>query len=30
MRMTFTTVADDNGDAVAVDSGDQLVICLYI
>ena len=28
--MTFITVADDNDGAVAVDNGDQLVICLFI
>ena len=30
IRMTFITVADDIDSAVAVDSGDQLVICLFI
>ena len=30
IRMTFITVADDNGGAVAIDNGDQLVICLFI
>ena len=30
IRMTFITVADDNDGVVAVDSGDQLVICLFI
>ena len=30
MRTTFITVADDNDGAVAVDNGDQLVICLII
>ena len=30
IRMTFITVADDNDGALAVDNGDQLVICLYI
>ena len=29
IRMTFITVADDNDGAVAVDNGDQLVICLF-
>ena len=29
IRRTFS-VADDNDDAVAVDNGDQLVICLFI
>ena len=29
-RMTFITVADDNDVGVAVDNGDQLVICLFI
>ena len=28
IRMTFITVADDND--VAVDNGDQFVICLFI
>ena len=28
--MTFITVADDNDGAVAVDNGDQLVICIYL
>ena len=28
--MTFITVADDNDGVVAVDNGDQLVICLFI
>ena len=30
IRMTFFTVADENDGAVAVDNGDQLVICLFI
>ena len=30
IRMTFVTVADGNDGAVAVDNGDQLVICLFI
>ena len=30
IRMTFITVADANDGAVAVDNGDQLVICLLI
>ena len=30
IRMIFITVADDNGGAVAVDNGDQLVIYLFI
>ena len=30
IRMTFSTVADDNDGAVAIDNGDQLVICLFI
>ena len=30
IRMTLITVADDNDGAVAVDNGDQLVICLFI
>ena len=30
IRMTFITVADDNDGVVAVDNGDQLVICLFI
>ena len=30
IRMTFVTIADDNDGAVAVDNGDQLVICLFI
>ena len=30
IRMTFITVADDNDGAVAVDNGDELVICLFI
>ena len=29
IRMTFITVANDNDGAVAVDNGDQLVICLF-
>ena len=28
--MIFITVADDNDGAVAVDNGDELVICLFI
>ena len=30
IRMTYFTVADDNGGAVAVDNDDELVICLFI
>ena len=30
IRMTISTVADDNDGAVAIDNGDQLVICLFI
>ena len=30
IRLTFITVAGDNDGAVAVDNGDQLVICLFI
>ena len=30
IRMAFITVADDNGGAIAVDNGDELVICLFI
>ena len=31
IRITFITVADDdNNGAVAVDNGDQLVICVFI
>ena len=30
IRMTFITVADDNDGDVAVDNGDQLVICFFI
>ena len=30
IRMAFIIVADDNDGAVAVDNGDQLVICLFI
>ena len=30
IRMIFITVADDNDGAVAVDNGDELVICLFI
>ena len=30
IRMTFINVAGDNDDAIAVDNGDQLVICLFI
>ena len=30
IRMKFINVADDNDCAVAVDNGDQLVICLFI
>ena len=30
IRMTFITVADEKDGAVAVDNGDQLVICLFI
>ena len=30
IRMTFITVVDDNDGAVAVDNGDQLVVCLLI
>ena len=30
IRMTFSTIANDNDGAVAVDNGDQLVICLFI
>ena len=30
IRMTFSTVADDNDGAVAIDNGDHLVICLFI
>ena len=29
IRMTFITVADDTDGVVAVDNGDQLVICLF-
>ena len=30
IRMIFFTVADDNDGAIAVDNGDQSVICLFI
>ena len=30
IRMKFINVADDNDGAVAVDNGDQLVVCLFI
>ena len=30
ITMTFIIVADDTDDAVAVDNGDQLVICMFI
>ena len=30
IRMTFVTVTDDNDGTVAVDNGDELVICLFI
>ena len=30
ITMTFITVVDDNDGVVAVDNGDQLVICLFI
>ena len=29
IRVTFVTVAGDNDGAVAIDNGDQLVICLF-
>ena len=29
IMMSFITVAGDNDGAVAVDNGDQLVICLF-
>ena len=30
IRIKLITFADDNDGAVAVDNGDQLVICLFI